>query len=1090
MCKIEGRRGWCEARGEGDEGPGGRRCAPWSLAHHTPPAPSPRSAQYRRQSCCIAKIPSSLSPPSPSSALLRVPPAYSQPSTVPHLAPDSFPNLGVCDAEERLLSINPEGECWSEGMIAGKKTEGSVETCQRKEERKAGRKARKVDRGGKQSSWVQRTLSEARASEARVRGLVLQSVCRGLVACNHRHLTSLRRNDPRELPARSGASIPHLRFLVWWMLPTRFRGKASSPASNKRGMCCCSSKSYGVEESKHRCPLAHTAHQHHDPNNNLQNYKLAVKAKQPDRDQIKAVTWGSTVIRRLRGKVTYWGQRQRKRCKLNSFSLFRRRQHLTTSSSKTSANIKSFYKKVEYSETHNKEDWRHVHTADPGTVEGISKPVLRASGAEGGQQKGDKAPDSHGRPWWAVNGSNSESGDDPGQCTGQYANDSRAIHDASTKKSTHNRSFDVYTSRRKKLYKSNEGLQRSVSIDQSRSDDDNFFSFIKYRDKSPNRGAKTETISSSSEDPAADLKTVLRSRPNKSSDRKRSSIGRRTEAAHKRSGGESSRSRRRQAKKVERSPSSRSSSSSRSGSATRVRASGGLGLGSTSRVKKNRSPKETNETFLPVEDNCKDDTKEFLRKLDRILTDLVENEKRKISSYGLPSVQNSTEGEVSLNRTSKKKGHKHKHRKANKERDQPHIDKEKEEASPSLQQLRATLRTVRLRKRPTQPTADVLDTHSRCFTEKQPHNPRILRSQQGSQLLSHRCYQPPRRRQPRSQLHDKRYPSDFCSSDEDKTPIEGTCQDIPQRQPLDDTNGDDQQQQASSSHKEDEDDICYGTDYHGSQGPPVRRPTTSPSHLTQRLMEAADSGDHSVDSAYTGSRGATPESILYPSVKPRRTGSSLNTPFTGARPRPSRLPRCSPKAERLQQLKRNILSDIREGGLYSDESINSLLEQYRRRYCHFSSTDLALVTRSIQDDLGVKPRPAEYLYQILITSEDDHSPSSTHNTTDATTTDTTLLTKAPSSVRPGTFQLQHEGGEQQTCSAPAPTPIHNSNDGASLLGQEEADEAWAKSVLGEVAPELVQEAKMEARQRHQDDDGDAECSTYVADLCHQLQLKI
>ncbi|KAK8376121.1 hypothetical protein O3P69_008687 [Scylla paramamosain] len=831
---------------------------------------------YRRQSCCIAKIPSSLSPPSPSSALLRVPPAYSQPSTVPHLAPDSFPNLGVCDAEERLLSINPEGECWSEGMIAGKKTEG------------------------------------------------------------------LRRNDPRELPARSGASIPHLRFLVWWMLPTRFR--------------------------------------------------------------------------------------------------------------------------------------------DPGTVEGISKPVLRASGAEGGQQKGDKAPDSHGRPWWAVNGSNSESGDDPGQCTGQYANDSRAIHDASTKKSTHNRSFDVYTSRRKKLYKSNEGLQRSVSIDQSRSDDDNFFSFIKYRDKSPNRGAKTETISSSSEDPAADLKTVLRSRPNKSSDRKRSSIGRRTEAAHKRSGGESSRSRRRQAKKVERSPSSRSSSSSRSGSATRVRASGGLGLGSTSRVKKNRSPKETNETFLPVEDNCKDDTKEFLRKLDRILTDLVENEKRKISSYGLPSVQNSTEGEVSLNRTSKKKGHKHKHRKANKERDQPHIDKEKEEASPSLQQLRATLRTVRLRKRPTQPTADVLDTHSRCFTEKQPHNPRILRSQQGSQLLSHRCYQPPRRRQPRSQLHDKRYPSDFCSSDEDKTPIEGTCQDIPQRQPLDDTNGDDQQQQASSSHKEDEDDICYGTDYHGSQGPPVRRPTTSPSHLTQRLMEAADSGDHSVDSAYTGSRGATPESILYPSVKPRRTGSSLNTPFTGARPRPSRLPRCSPKAERLQQLKRNILSDIREGGLYSDESINSLLEQYRRRYCHFSSTDLALVTRSIQDDLGVKPRPAEYLYQILITSEDDHSPSSTHNTTDATTTDTTLLTKAPSSVRPGTFQLQHEGGEQQTCSAPAPTPIHNSNDGASLLGQEEADEAWAKSVLGEVAPELVQEAKMEARQRHQDDDGDAECSTYVADL--------
>ncbi|XP_045112668.1 uncharacterized protein LOC123505444 isoform X2 [Portunus trituberculatus] len=975
-------------------------------------------------------------------------------------------------------------------MIAGKKTEGSVETCQRKEERKAERKARKVDHGGKQNSWVQRTLSEARAIEARVRGLILQSICRRLVASNHRHLTSPPRNDPRELPARSGTSIPHLRLLVCWMLPTRFRGKASSPTSNKRGMCCCSLKAYGVEESKHRCPLVHTTHQYHDPNNNCQNYKLVVKAKQLDKDQIKVITWESTVIRRLRGRVTYWGQRQRKRCKLNSFSLFRRRHHLTTTSSKTSANIKFSYKKLYYLETCNKEDWRHVHTADPGTVEGIGKPVLWASGAEGGQQKGDKAPDSHGRPWWAVNGSNSESGDDPGHCTRKYANDSRAIHDAATKKSPHNRSFDVYISRRKELYKSNEGLQRSASIDQSRSDDDNFFSFIKYRDKSPNRGAKTETISSSSEDPAADLKTVLRSRSNKFSDRKRSSTGRRTEAGHKRSGGESNRSRRRQAKKVERSPSSRSSSSSRSGSASRARASGGLTLSSTSRIKKNRTPKETNETFLPFEGNCKDDTKEFLRKLDSILTDLVENEKRKISSYGLPSVQNSTEGDVPLNRTSKKKSHKHKHRKANKEPDQAHIEKEKEEASPSLQQLRATLRTVRLRKRPTQPTADVLDTHSRCFTEKQPHNPRILRSQQGSQLLSHRCYQPPRRRQPRSHLQDKSYPSDFYSSDEDKTPLEGTCQDIPQKQLLDDTNGDDQQQHASSSHKENEDDICYGTDHHGSQGPPVRRSTTSPSHLTQRLMEAADSGDHSVDSAYTGSRGATPESILYPSVKPRRTGSSLNTPFTGARPRPSRLPRCSPKAERLQQLKRNILNDIREGGLYSDESINSLLEQYRRRYCHFPSTDLALIMRSIQDDLGVKPRPAEYLYQILIASEDDHSPSSAHNTTAATTTDTTSLTKVPSPVKRGTFHVQQKGGEQQTCSAPALTPILNINEGASFSGQEEADEAWAKSVLGEVAPELVQEAKKEARQRHQDDDGDAECSTYVADLCHQLQLNI
>lgn len=972
-------------------------------------------------------------------------------------------------------------------MIAGKKTEGSVETCQRKEKRKAERKERKVDRGGKQSSWVQGTRSEAQASETRLSGLILQPVCRGLVPCNHRHVTDSRRSDPRELLVRSGASIPNLRLLVWWMLPVRFRGKGSTPISNKRGMCCCSSKVYGVEESKHHCPLALTTPQHHDPNNNLQSYKLAAKPKELDKDNIKAVTWGSTVIRRLRSGVNRWGQRQRKLCRLKGFSLLKRRLHLTALTLETTTNIKSFYKKLRYSGTRNK-DWRNVYTADPGTVEGIGKPVLWASGAEGGQQREDKAPDNHGRQWWFVNGSNSESGDDPGHCARQHANDSNTIQDAATTKSVHNRSFDVYSSRRKKLSKCNEGLRRSVSIDQSRSDDDAFFNFTKYKDKSPNRGAKTETISSSSEDPAADLRIVLRTRPNKFSDKKRSSTGRRTEAAHKRSGGEPNRSRRRQAKKVERSPSSRSSSSSRSGSATRARTAGGISLVSTSRVKKNKSPKETNETFLPVEDNCKDDTKEFLRKLDSVLTDLVESEKRKISSYGQPSVQDSKEEAVLLNRTSKKKSHKH--RKVSKERDRSNIEKEKEEASPALQQLRATLKTVRVRKRPTPPTADVLDTHSRCFTEKQPHNPRILRSQQGSQLLSSRSYQPPRHRQPRSHEHDKGYPSDFCSSDEDNPTVERACQDDPQTKSLDDTDGDNQQEHAISSHKENEDDICYGSDYQGSQVPPIRRPAPSPSHLTQRLMEAADSGDHSVDSAYTGSRGATPESILYPSVKPRRTGSSLPTQSTGAKPRKSRLARCSPKAERLQQLKRNILNEIRESGLYSDESINSLLDQYRRRYCHFSSTDLDLVTRSIQDDLGVKPRPAEYLYQILIASEDDHSPSAAYSTTAAIATDSTLLMNVPSPVKLGIYQLQREDSqEQQTCSPPTPAPTHHSNEGISLLGQEEADEAWAKSVLGDVAPELVKEAKEEARQRRQDD-GDPECSTYVADLCHELQLKI
>lgn len=960
-------------------------------------------------------------------------------------------------------------------MVSDKKTKGSVRTCQRKEERKSERKERKVNRGGtKHSGWIRRTCSEPRVRGAGLSEEPPQRVGRGFVICTPSLLTSPRQTAPRDLPTRSG-----LRFFKWWMSTVRFRGKESSPASDKKGMCC-SSKGYGVEERKHRCPLAHTTRQHHDRNNNLHNYTHSGKPRRLDKNPAKFVARGSALFRKLQGRINYSSFKKRKLLKLDNYTQFKR-LHIAKFCSKRNWNIESYHKRVQCLGACNKEHWRSGHTGDPGTVEGIGKPVLCESGAEGGQKRGGKTPDSHGRQWWAANGSNSESGDEQGHCKGQHGNEANASPNATTTDMVQHRSFDVFNSRRKKLPRSSDGLRRSVSIDQSKSNDV-FFNVTKYRDKSVSREVKTDAISSSSEDPAADLKTVLRARPSKSSDRRRSGTTRRNEGAHKRAGGEHSRSRRRQTKKVERSPSSRSSSSSRSGSATRARAAGGLSLMSVPRMKRNKSPREAAETPFPVEDKCRDDTQEFLRKLDSVLTDLVESEKRRISSYGQPNSQNSKEEDPLLKRKSKKKNHKHKHKKVNKEREQPDVE---EEASPALQQLRATLKTVRVRKRPTPQSADVLDTHPQCFTEKQPHNPRILKSQHGSQLVTHRSYQTPRRRQPR--LHP--YPPDFCSSDEDKPTVGRACQDAAQKEYLGNNDPNDRREQTKGSHKEDEEDTCYGSDYQGPQGPPVRRPAPSPSHVTQRLIEAPDSGDHSVDSAYTGSRGATPESILYPSVKPRRTGSSLATPSTGARPRTSRFARCSPKAERLQQLKRDILNEIREKRLYSDESINSLLEQYRRRYCHFSSSDLDLVTRSIQEDLGVKPSAAEYLYQILVTSEDDQSPSGASNV--PTATDNAPPRKAPAPPKLQGFQWQQEVSQEQTMCQPVPPVVtHNHNEGDSTMGQGEADdEAWARSVLKEVAPQLVQEAKDEARVRQHGDD-DAECTAYVNDLCHQFHLKI
>lgn len=968
-------------------------------------------------------------------------------------------------------------------MVSGKKREGSVRTCQRKEERKGERKERKGNPGAAKSGWIRRTWSESRVRDKRLSGLTLQHVGPGVAVCNHTLIIDPRRRPKRELPTRSGASLSRLRFLVWWMSTVRFRRKGPTPVVNQKGMCCCSSEAYGVTESKHPGPLPQTARQHNDNNNNLQDCTLAGKPKGLDKNQGRFVARGSALLRRLQESVNCLSLRKWEfAVRLDSFTHLKR-LHQAEIPSKRTWNIRSYHKRVKCLGVRDKEYLRSCHTGDPGTVEGIGKPVLCESGAEGGQRRGDKAPDNQGRQWWSANGSNSESGDEQGQCKGQHGNDSNTTPDATTTSTVHQRSFDIFSSRRKKVSKSSEGIRRSISIDQSRSDDV-FFKLTKYRDKSSNREVKTDAISSSSEDPAADLKLALRARPSKSTDRRRSGTSRRNEAGHKRTGGEHSRSRRRQTKKVERSPSSRSSSSSRSGSATRARAMGGLNFMSASRVKRNKSPKEAPETPFPNDDKCKDDTAEFLRKLDSVLTDLVESEKKRISSFGQPSVSNSKEEEPQLKRTSKKKNHKHKHKKASKEERQ-HTE---EEASPALQQLRATLKTVRVRKRPTPQSADVLDTHPECFTDKQPHNPRILKTQNGSQLVTHRSYQPPRRRKQRTQ----QYPPDFCSSDEDKAAVGGACQDAPQKDYFDDKNTNDKREQTKGFHKEDEEDTCYGSDYHGPQGQAVRKPAPSPSHVTQRLMEAVDSGDHSVDSAYTGSRGATPESILYPSVKPRRTGSSLTTPSTGARPRPSRFARCSPKAERLQQLKRNILNEIRENGLYSDESINSLLDQYRRRYCQFSSAELDLVTRSIQEDLGVKPRAVEYLYQILVASEDDQSPSGASNINVATATDSVGVPprKVPSPVKLGEFQEQHEVREEQkTYQRIQPTLTHNNNEGCSFLGRGEAeDEAWAKTVLKDVAPQLVQEAKEEARGRQ--DESDPECASYVTDLCHQLHLNI
>ncbi|KAK8743977.1 hypothetical protein OTU49_000943, partial [Cherax quadricarinatus] len=302
------------------------------------------------------------------------------------------------------------------------------------------------------------------------------------------------------------------------------------------------------------------------------------------------------------------------------------------------------------------------------------------------------------------------------------------------------------------------------------------------------------------------------------------------------------------------------------------------------------------------------------------------NEKKKISKYGHSSVKKDQPESELVNSQPRKKLYKKRDVSKEKVR-KPPVD---DTTSPSLQQLRETLKTVRVKKR-TPSSGDVLEKYPQRFTNRQPHNPRILRSQRSSQLVSQGYYQPPRRRLPRPRPSE--YPSDFYSSDDEQREVEHVCQGSLEPESLEETEPEvrEDSQPKTGENIEDE-DTCYGSDYQGSQA--LQHPLGSAPHdlagpTTHRLLEAADSGDFSVDSAYTGSRGATPEGILNPGFKPRRQSSNFTSPLVTTKHRQPRCVRRLPQVGPLQQLKRTILNEIRESKLYSDESINSLLDQYR-----------------------------------------------------------------------------------------------------------------------------------------------------------------
>ncbi|ROT81788.1 hypothetical protein C7M84_025050 [Penaeus vannamei] len=721
----------------------------------------------------------------------------------------------------------------------------------------------------------------------------------------------------------------------------------------------------------------------------------------------------------------------------------------------------------------------------------------RASGEGGeGRQHGDKPTEGkQGHRWWhssrASKGGSRERG--KGRSASHDGGGTVHTHSSGAQASSSNflrKSLDTeYRGKQRRLR--GQHRSRPVSTDDEGSDEV-FESPPKYRDKPPR-----SKVSSKSEDTAQNSSKVSQK---KSLQRNRSLSRSRLEGASRRMERDDSKPRRRLSHRKIKSSSSSSSSSSRSSSPTKSRPASRsksqlskrkakLTNGSLDRedfAVHQTSPEQYQADLVQhqtdfVQNNAdpvphrtnfkvKDNTTDFLSRLDTVLSDLVEHEKKRISKFGQKNARGSvSKGAKNGSSERPQKAAEHRRNKGKKS------DGGDKSASPSLQQLRTTLKAVRVKKRAPVPS-DVLEKHSDYFTESLPHQPRILKSHQRSQLLSQRCYQPPRRKQ-------KPAPQD-SSSDLYTSPAEDEHEEVKQVcEKQNDVSSEEPEEYRETSEPSDstyerEDGDVHDMNQSAKGGSSVAARGVIKDLTSSSRGEAGDSGDFSVDSAYTGSRGATPESVLNPGVKPRRPGTTLANRRPASSASRHRLPvKARLEDQHLVEVKRVIMRDIRESGLYSDDSINALLERHRSRWPQLSRREMEHVVRSIQDDLGVKPHATHYVCQILAAAESGVSgtPGITKKTVEGPLCVSPLGEKATKAQTKTCDAAVHPERKIPSATQTLDAKEANVEEGSRQPKKdlkEIEDEVWARSVMSGVDPGLVDLARKEATAPRLEDDND------------------
>lgn len=342
-------------------------------------------------------------------------------------------------------------------------------------------------------------------------------------------------------------------------------------------------------------------------------------------------------------------------------------------------------------------------------------------------------------------------------------------------------------------------------------------------------------------------------------------------------------------------------------------------------------------------------TSDLLQRLDNVLSELVEEEKLKIQTY---EMQDESRGKVYCKSLSSQKLKLKKKTKDKK------------------------LSTVNIHPLYLSPP-DVLLRYKEKFTEYKARNPRILKSDSKSKLLTMTCYQRPRPKRPVSVNDNNREdltPNSNKEKNQLKSKMQRDCRDSGMNN-MHKNSFDEEWSYPSFTSAEsekdifinknnrfdDEEDTCYGSDNVNSDITVEKNETAIeiPSNL-KRIFKNV--GDCSIDSAYTESREATPDikindvsSVLYSAVNDCYKPKRHEDPFTSS----------TRTVQVINDAKKYLLDKIKDTQSYSDNNINNILHYYSKKWTHIPELEMKIIVRSIRSDLGVRAPPKECIEFLM-----------------------------------------------------------------------------------------------------------------------------